>query len=194
MTKQSRYGRRCLTRNEHRRIVDAVYSAAVGAAAILGVVAFLTSGPQANADQEAEQTEIKTAVYMQAPKAFIEPEEAELPAFDEDVYNIEAQPREVLRFIGEYRITGYDVCVECCGKTDGITASGTVATVGRTVAAPEEIPFGTRLYIEGIGDRIVEDRGGSITGNKLDVLCNDHQECYEITKDREVYIIEEVWE
>lgn len=65
-----------------------------------------------------------------------------------------------MTYLGRYWITGYDICEECCGKTDGITASGAVAQVGRTIAAPREIPFGTTLYIEGIGERVVEDRGG----------------------------------
>ena len=83
----------------------------------------------------------------------------------------------------------YDICYECCGKIDGITASGAKATVGRTIAAPSNLPFGTKLYIEGIGERIVEDRGGSISGQRLDLLCNNHSECYAITGYYEVYII-----
>lgn len=95
----------------------------------------------------------------------------------------------VWEFIGTYKITGYDICYRCCGKTDGITASGTYATAGRTVAAPYNLPFGTKLYIDGIGYRTVEDRGGAIKGNKIDVLCNNHSECYAITGYRKVWII-----
>ena len=94
-----------------------------------------------------------------------------------------------MTYLGQYYITGYDICVECCGKTDGITASGVHAEVGRTVAA-NNMPFGTRLYIDGLGERIVEDRGG-MKDNVLDVLCNDHPECYAITGYYDVYIINE---
>lgn len=99
------------------------------------------------------------------------------------------QPAPTKTYLGTYYITGYDICYSCCGKVDGITASGTKATVGRTIAAPSNLPFGTRLYIDGIGERVVEDRGGSVSGNRLDLLCNNHSECYAITGYYDVYII-----
>lgn len=95
------------------------------------------------------------------------------------------------RYLGSYKITGYDTCASCCGKTDGITASGTQATVGRTCAASADLPFGTRLWIEGIGERVVEDRGGAIKGSRIDVLCEDHPACYAVTGTYEVYILED---
>lgn len=100
------------------------------------------------------------------------------------------KPKEGMRYLGTYKITGYDTCVKCCGKSDGITASGTQATVGRTCAAPKNIPFGTKLYIDGIGERIVEDRGG-FADNVIDVLCEDHATCYAITGWYDIYIMEE---
>lgn len=92
-----------------------------------------------------------------------------------------------IEYLGKYKITGYDICISCCGKTDGITASGEKAIVGITCAM-NNIPFGTVLYIKGIGFRIVQDRGGMKNG-VIDVLCNDHPECYSITGTYEVYII-----
>ena len=107
----------------------------------------------------------------------------------EDYYN--PPPSEPTKtYLGTYYITGYDICYSCCGKIDGITASGAKATVGRTIAAPSNLPFGTKLYIEGIGERVVEDRGGSISGQRLDLLCNNHSECYAVTGYYDVYIIE----
>ncbi len=74
-----------------------------------------------------------------------------------------------------YKITAYCPCMKCCGKTNGRTASGTTATAGRTVAASSNFAFGTKLNI---GGRIytVEDRGGAIKGNKIDVFVNTHAE------------------
>lgn len=92
-----------------------------------------------------------------------------------------------MTYLGTYFVTGYDICVECCGNTNGITASGAVASVGCTVAS-NDFPFGTVLYIEGIGYRTVEDRGGMSSG-VLDVLCNNHDECYAITGSYQVYIV-----
>ena len=74
-----------------------------------------------------------------------------------------------------YKVTGYCACVKCCGKTNGITASGTKATAGRTIAASGQFAFGTKLLINGT-TYTVEDRGGAIKGNKIDVYFNTHAE------------------
>lgn len=73
-----------------------------------------------------------------------------------------------------YEVTFYTAGVESTGKTRnhpdyGKTASGTYVKEGRTIACPKNIPFGTKLYIEGFGERICEDRGGAIKAGKLDV-------------------------
>ena len=74
-----------------------------------------------------------------------------------------------------YKVTGYCPCVKCCGKTNGITAAGTKATAGRTIAASAQFSFGTKLIINGT-TYTVEDRGGAIKGNKIDVYFNTHAE------------------
>lgn len=80
------------------------------------------------------------------------------------------------------RVTAYCPCEKCCGKwADGVTASGALA-VGPLVAAPPDIPFGTRLIVPGYnGDKVVEvlDRGGSIKGNRLDILFLTHEDALE---------------
>ena len=101
----------------------------------------------------------------------------------------EPEPEPNMIYLGTYYITGYDLCYSCCGKTDGVTASGAYATVGRTIAASSEFAFGTRLYIDGIGERVVEDRGGAIGGGRIDVLCNNHDECYAITGWYDVWLV-----
>lgn len=74
-----------------------------------------------------------------------------------------------------YKVTAYCSCAKCCGKTNGITASGTKATANHTVAAPSSFAMGTKLLINGTV-YTVEDRGGAITGNKIDVYMNSHAE------------------
>ena len=76
---------------------------------------------------------------------------------------------------GKYKVTAYCSCVRCCGKTNGITASGTKAKANRTVAAPSTFAFGTKLEING-KTYTVEDRGGAIQGNRIDVYMNSHSE------------------
>ena len=74
-----------------------------------------------------------------------------------------------------YKITAYCPCSKCCGKATGRTASGTTATAGRTVAASSKFAFGTKLNING-HIYTVEDRGGAINGNKIDIFVNSHSE------------------
>ena len=74
--------------------------------------------------------------------------------------------------MGEYRISGYSACAACCGKSDGITADGTYAPgfKGRLASAPKEIPFGTKLWVAGVGLVEVHDRGGAIKGRRLELF------------------------
>ena len=97
---------------------------------------------------------------------------------------------ENFKYLGKYDITGYTPkCVHCCGNDKGITASGTVATRGRTVATYKNIPFGTTLYIKGYGFYKVEDRG-AFKQDTIDIACSSHDECYDITSSSiDVYIV-----
>lgn len=81
------------------------------------------------------------------------------------------------KYLGKYRITHYCPCVYCCGKTDGITASGTKAKAGRTIGVDTNvIPFGSKVRI-GNKVYVAEDTGGGIIGKKvIDVFCNSHSE------------------
>ena len=96
-----------------------------------------------------------------------------------------------------YVITAYCACYDCCNKrpTDkgyGITASGVKAQQGITVAADISIlPFGTKICIDGVGERIVQDTGSAIKGKKIDLYFENHQEAWNFGRQtREVRIIE----
>lgn len=176
------------------RVIQAAL--AVTAACAIGAGALLQSAPHADAVELPEPPQIIGAMPLQAieePEKVIavysaEPLKRARGVLPEAPVIEEPEPERV--YLGSFKVTGYDICVRCCGNTKGITASGTTATVGRTCAAPAGIPFGTRLYIDGIGERIVEDRGGAVKGNKLDILCEDHEACYAITGTRDVWIVE----
>lgn len=72
--------------------------------------------------------------------------------------------------------TAYCACAKCCGKSDGITATGTKATAGRTIAVdPSVIPYGTKVKING-NTYIAEDCGGAVKGNGIDIFFNTHEE------------------
>ena len=92
--------------------------------------------------------------------------------------------------LGEFVITAYCPCEKCCGEyADGLTASGTVATEGRTCAVdPEVIPLGTEIEIDGV-KYIAEDVGGAIKGNRIDICFNDHRSALQYgVKCKEVYV------
>lgn len=93
-----------------------------------------------------------------------------------------------------WKITAYCSCAKCCGKSDGITASGKVAKWG--YVACNWLPFGTEVEIEGIGAFIVMDRGAkSLFGSKtnhikhLDIWFPTHNDAKQFgVKWREVKI------
>lgn len=67
----------------------------------------------------------------------------------------------------------------CYSGNPRVTASGAKTKPGVTVAAPKNIPFGTKVFIPGHGLRLVEDRGGAIKGNKIDVCFKTRSEALE---------------
>ena len=90
---------------------------------------------------------------------------------------LETLKQNPISYVGKFKITYYCACKQCCGKDDGITASGVKVQEGITVAADTSIlPFGTKIYIKGIGWRTVQDRGGAIKGNRLDIYIPSHND------------------
>lgn len=85
-------------------------------------------------------------------------------------------------------ITHYDVCERCCGKTDGITASGVRATPYTTVAVdPTMIPLGSIVLVDyGDGNGLcryrAEDTGAAVKGNHIDLCVGSHAEALRMGK------------
>ncbi|MEM9017350.1 MAG: 3D domain-containing protein, partial [Verrucomicrobiota bacterium] len=95
--------------------------------------------------------------------------------------------------------TGYCKCGDCCGwhrnllmqpvysygpqkgqrKKVGVTASGTKAQPGTIAADTDVFPFGTMMKIPGYGWGTVEDRGGAIKGERIDLFFKSHKEALE---------------
>ena len=82
--------------------------------------------------------------------------------------------------MGEFKLTAYCPCAKCCGKwANGITATGTTATEGRTIAVdPRVIPYGSTVtiyYEDGtVHTYTAEDCGGAIKENRIDVFFSSH--------------------
>ena len=66
----------------------------------------------------------------------------------------------------------------CYSGDPKITARGTTSNPNRTVAMGPDIPFGTQVYIPGVGFRIVEDRGGSIKNDCIDIMFFTQEEAF----------------
>lgn len=101
--------------------------------------------------------------------------------------------------VREMLTTGYCKCGKCCGwkrnwygravhsygankgkkKVVGLTASGTMARPGTIAADTKIYPFGTVIYIEGYGYGRVEDRGGAINGQHIDLYFRSHKQALE---------------
>lgn len=83
--------------------------------------------------------------------------------------------------LGLFELTAYCPCSRCCGKwANGITATGTLAAEGRTIAVdPRVIPYGSTVTIyfsDGTSHTYTaEDCGGAIKENRIDVFFADHQ-------------------
>ena len=76
--------------------------------------------------------------------------------------------------------SAYCSCARCCGKSNGITSSGAHATEWCTVAAGSGYPIGTRIYIPALASApnggwfVVQDRGGAISNNRIDIYMGSH--------------------
>lgn len=77
-------------------------------------------------------------------------------------------------------VTAYCNCPQCCsyvpGKRTNVgqTASGSQARIGTVAADPKVLPIGTIVYVPDYGWGRVEDKGGAIKGNKIDLWYTNH--------------------
>lgn len=82
--------------------------------------------------------------------------------------------------VKKFNTSAYCSCKKCCGKTNGITSSGAKASSWYTLAAGSAYPIGTVIYIPYFKDKpnggwfVVQDRGGAISNNRLDVYMGTH--------------------
>ena len=75
-------------------------------------------------------------------------------------------------YLGNFRLTGYCNCAQCCGTAGNATASGTTPVAGHTVAMAG-VPFGTQLLINGTV-YTVEDLGTPY--GHVDIFFDSHED------------------
>ena len=107
-------------------------------------------------------------------------EEVEEESYEEqETYTEEEAPAEDTGsssgqgiYLGNFTLTAYCNCAQCCGTAGNLTASGTVPTSGHTVAMAG-VPFGTQLLINGTV-YTVEDLGTPY--GHVDIYFDSHAE------------------
>jgi 3D (Asp-Asp-Asp) domain-containing protein len=96
-----------------------------------------------------------------------------------------------------FEVTAYTAGEESTGKQPGddgygITASGEHVRENYTIACPPSLPFGQRLEIEGVGERVCTDRGSAIKEGRLDVYIAELEDALQFGRQwLNVRIIEE---
>lgn len=86
-----------------------------------------------------------------------------------------------LEYAGIFELTAY-------AWTGNPCANGNYPTTGYTVAS-NYFPLGTKIYIEGMGEFTVEDRGG-MADNVVDIYMGDHDTCIQFGRQQAgIYII-----
>ena len=104
-----------------------------------------------------------------------------------EVPEIVQEPADpVMEYVGDYRVTAYAYYEG--GGENYSTASGATPVPYYTVATGSEFDFGTILYIEGIGEVEVQDRGGFDAGIIDLHIGYDSMDSFE-DKTRAVYIV-----
>ena len=84
-------------------------------------------------------------------------------------------------YLGSYQLTAY-------AWTGSRCANGNYPTLNYTIAS-NSIPMGSRVYIEGYGEYVVEDRGG-MASNVIDVYMGDYSTCMQFgRRTADVYLI-----
>lgn len=143
---------------------------------VLAVAASTISYAAAGPDKPAQTL---TPISIVIEDAEIAAKESEEPG---EAEKINEEITRGLMYAGTYTVTAYSADYACCGKHPshpeyGITASGTTATEGITIASDWSVlPVGTEIYLDGIGYRTVEDNGSGIDGKDLDLYFEDYDE------------------
>ena len=147
-----------------------------------------------------EQTTVEETSEIQETEVFTTEKSTiqytEPKTTEDELTTIKYEDIPKMRQLGRFYITGYTpTCKHCCGKTDCIGASGRKIVVGESVAMNRTdmrnygLEYGDKIYIEGIGEREIVDTG--CEQGRVDIACDSHQSCNDITGYYRVhYVIE----
>lgn len=151
---------------------------------LLTLLCILKAGAAAQPRYETAEPAVKVQILRlycgrQKYRRASAPEEGQAPAEEAENERIEASLMARANVIEGCTVTHYDPCMACCGKTDGITASGAQAQPYVSVAVdPAVIPLGSDVIAD-YGDGVLhyyraDDTG--VTGNHIDLCVRSHEE------------------
>ncbi len=137
------------------------------------------------------------SIYFPTKKELEEQNKIQMEIIIQEHFETEiVKGKEDLIYTKIMKVTGYApldpkaIKGMCYSGDPKITASGRKVQPGITVAASKNIPFGTLVFIPSLGWRIVEDRGGRIKGNRIDVCFATKKEALDWgLQEHEVYLI-----
>ncbi len=136
------------------------------AAADGGVFAFGDAGFQGSASPEASGTQVAGMAATPSGHGYWL---ATAPVPPPPAQAVQASSTPGGTYLGVFGVTCYD--------NAGTTASGAYTNTQTVAVDPSVIPIGTHIWIAGVGERIAEDTGGAIKGDRLDIWEPTYQDC-----------------
>jgi len=164
-------------------VLTAFFGAIIPASTVLSTNPFLLQikalggieldRPQLDAAERPETPESRVYAQQLIPITDVSPDASVIIAGDAG---------ESLVFAGTFRITHYCACTICTYGT-GVTATGKPVQEGMAAADWNVFPPGTILYIrqgDNLMQKIVEDRGGAVQGDIIDVYVPSHEQALQM--------------
>ena len=143
-------------------------------------------------DVEIEKTEISSEIIKEPINKIVEVRTRQITSRSSNLRTASTNPATtasttlakkvegITPKVATFNTSAYCPCMSCCGKTNGITSSGALASQWYTLAAGSVYPIGTVIYIPYFKDKpnggwfVVQDRGGAISSDRLDIFYNSH--------------------
>lgn len=181
-----------ITRYIKKETVYTLLGVCVGMAVSVGLYSNREAKKEVIPEEQPKEIVCETVVLdpTETPVIFELTEESE--EIEEPINVKKEYAEDELKSLGFYKLTAYCPCEKCCGKSNGITATGAVATPDHTIAVdPMVIPYGTKVLING-QEYVAEDCGGSVKGNVIDIFFTTHEEAINFgISEAEVFMIME---
>ena len=131
-----------------------------------------TAQQEAAQQEETQQTEDRQSQSQEEDTYTESSSSGSGDSYNDESGSVESSGSGQGTYLGNFTLTAYCNCAQCCGTAGNLTASGTVPSAGRTVAMAG-VPFGTQLLING-NVYTVEDLGTPY--GHVDIFFGSHSE------------------